>query len=1146
MAFYYHYLTLLFTLLLIYEATSLLHDDISGFKYIVLDKKSNNAAFYSSLFKNGKIDQNKLTSLSTRGKRSLTDSPILYSSNSSRSGLATEYEFHGDNHSVAFLHWSGSRSQVIFIFTSNYQSIQRNPGGSVHVENAYLWRSTDYGTSFQREDQTKFNKGSKNINGIHFCKGNNKRVVVYDKKGKWVYISDDEGDSYAAYQVNFTPQEILCTRDSGKNFLVAFDETTSKLYHAKDDGKNWRFICNDVVQYFWGTNSTTLFIETQQPGHKYTSVLKYIHLPGDASDVKVFDALLGGFVTRSFKVNGKYMFVKKMYPQMAMYVSYNGSSFKKAMFPFNLDVKDFNVVDASEDEVLSCIRHDDYYNLYISDKTGTKYSLSLRRILATSSYQWGRTLKLADIHRVRSLRGVYIANIRRKDAIVRTFITFDKGGEWNRLAIPDNVQCKELECGLNLHMVHSERYYQISSVLSSESALGLIMAQGNVGRYLNEETDVYLSSDGGLHWNKILNGSHDYVFGDHGGLIVAVALGNYTKKVWYSCTEGKFWSTIEMEKNVRAYGLVTEPGETTWVSNIFGQHLTKSFEWLSVKLNFSSVFERKCTDQDYTLWTPNDERMKGQCLLGEHMVYERRKADICCYNGKQYEREINQTSCNCSLEDFTCDFGFQNNDISDSCVPISEDLIVPKVCPEFQTYMRSSGYRKVAGDRCVGGIEKDFYPVKTLCPVKVPSGLSIVLKRTTVAAHIPITFNLKQEQGSTGSTWYLWDFGDGSKPINVTGITKAQKQNHTFTDHGSFNVTVTASNSMGTTSTRIAVQVIDAILRVLITPPHAVLIGQPAPFNITLSSQHTERSWVAEHGYVHFVWTFEPKQRPNLTWENEVEHTFTKAGVYTVKVEAINAISRQYGQVTIHVYDDLRTLRISFDDELDNEYKDSQKWRDEFRNMFLAKLTSVVFIPKSRLEVYVLPGLPTQVDVSIKPKDTNDNHTMDQIVDRIKVVIKQKRLVIQLSEGKSTAAVYAELLDNSGKKPIAVDDKQGNQDTRLAIAIGLAAGFIVIFLVGIIFYVYRRYMWIYRRYSRLSMNGSRPDGFIPLHPGGQESVGYNADDDVVRYAVPETEDINDSEDELLLDDHTEPGRLSLVINEDTQQDNSQSTDAARA
>jgi hypothetical protein len=74
-------------------------------------------------------------------------------------------------------------------------------------------------------------------------------------------------------------------------------------------------------------------------------------------------------------------------------------------------------------------------------------------------------------------------------------------------------------------------------------------------------------------------------------------------------------------------------------------------------------------------------------------------------------------------------------------------------------------------------------------------------------------------------------------------------------------------------------------------------------FNLTLFSQHTKRlDWLSEHGYVHFVWTFDSSKRPLWTWDNEVEYTFTKAGEYTVKVEAINAISRQFGSITIRVH----------------------------------------------------------------------------------------------------------------------------------------------------------------------------------------------------------------------------------------------------
>jgi hypothetical protein len=118
MALYSHYLTLLSILILIFECTSLIYNDVGGLKYIVLDKKSNNAGFYSSLFKNGRIDQHKLTPRSSRSKRSPKAGPLVYPNNRSRPGLATEYEFQGDNHTVAFLHWSGSQSQVSAFFLS--------------------------------------------------------------------------------------------------------------------------------------------------------------------------------------------------------------------------------------------------------------------------------------------------------------------------------------------------------------------------------------------------------------------------------------------------------------------------------------------------------------------------------------------------------------------------------------------------------------------------------------------------------------------------------------------------------------------------------------------------------------------------------------------------------------------------------------------------------------------------------------------------------------------------------------------------------------------------------------------------------------------------------------------------------------------
>jgi len=43
---------------------------------------------------------------------------------------------------------------------------------------------------------------------------------------------------------------------------------------------------------------------------------------------------------------------------------------------------------------------------------------------------------------------------------------------------------------------------------------------------------------------------------------------------------------------------------------------------------------------------------KGNCLLGQTLVYERRLPKVECFNGELYERYLNATPCVCSQEDF--------------------------------------------------------------------------------------------------------------------------------------------------------------------------------------------------------------------------------------------------------------------------------------------------------------------------------------------------------------------------------------------------------------------------------------------------------------------------------------------------------------
>ena len=73
------------------------------------------------------------------------------------------------------------------------------------------------------------------------------------------------------------------------------------------------------------------------------------------------------------------------------------------------------IVDAKEGEVMVVVRHEkehdgrDYYNLYVSDLTGVKYSLSLENILSDRTPIWGKNTTLVDLHRVSNINAYHFA-----------------------------------------------------------------------------------------------------------------------------------------------------------------------------------------------------------------------------------------------------------------------------------------------------------------------------------------------------------------------------------------------------------------------------------------------------------------------------------------------------------------------------------------------------------------------------------------------------------------------------------------------------------------------------------------------------------------------------------------------------------------
>lgn len=105
---------------------------------------------------------------------------------------------------------------------------------------------------------------------------------------------------------------------------------------------------------------------------------------------------------------------------------------------------------------------------------------------------------------------------------------------------------------------------------------------------------------------------------DYGGLIVAAADYHQTPSslVWYTCNEGLSWTTYDFTQQLTVYGVITEPGEMTTVATLYGWESGNS-GWISVQINFTNIFGRKCIASDYYNWEPYDEvsRPRPSCIL---------------------------------------------------------------------------------------------------------------------------------------------------------------------------------------------------------------------------------------------------------------------------------------------------------------------------------------------------------------------------------------------------------------------------------------------------------------------------------------------------------------------------------------------------
>jgi photosystem II stability/assembly factor-like uncharacterized protein len=423
---------------------------------------------------------------------------------------------------------------------------------------------------------------------------------------------------------------------------------------------------------------------------------------------------------------------------MLLYVTVNTKEWAKAQFPHasqaRLRENAYTIVESTVHSLaVDVVLHDitTVGTLFVSNSNGTYFVESLKD---TNRNMVG----YVDYETIYGVEGVGIANVvanaqdveRKMTAKqLRSVITFNDGSSWDPLVAPSGT-CSSEPCSLHLHSVTDMHNY---GPVFSSPAPGFVMGVGSVGKVLApyEESNTYMSTDAGLTWTMVRQGSCQYEFGDSGSVIVIVDDDRPTDSIMYSTDMGKNWNTYNVGIQFRAKGLTTVSDSTSQKFLLLGQVMRDPQQPNQVRnaaiyLDFAALGRPKCGPNDKESWYAR-ANSRAECIMGAKQWYTRRKADADCYMGEEFhDPEVHDDKCPCEEHDYECDYNYVRS--NGKCVPSGPEHIPSTQCtlgtPD-EKYMGSSGYRKIPGNKCEGGSRMDE-PMSKDCSEAEPAEGAIV------------------------------------------------------------------------------------------------------------------------------------------------------------------------------------------------------------------------------------------------------------------------------------------------------------------------------------------------------------------------------------------------------------------------------------
>ncbi|XP_075997838.1 VPS10 domain-containing receptor SorCS1-like [Genypterus blacodes] len=878
-------------------------------------------------------------------------------------------------HNQAMVHWSGQNSSVILMLTKYYDF------SAGRVTESSLWRSTDYGTTYERLNEKV---GPKTILSYLYVSPNNKRKIMLltdPEVESSLLISLDEGASYQKHGLSFDILSLLFHPEQ-EDWILAYSHD-QKLYVSVEFGKRWQLVHDNVVpnRFYWSRlgldkEQGMIHLEISVSDGRSQYITCKLQNCSDANKGRPFP---GFIVPDTLVVQDEYVFIQvPVGGQSVHYVSYKRNSFYPMKLPKYTLPKDLQIISTDDNQVVSAIQdshQNDSYNLYMSESRGLFFTLMLENVVSSGGPEGNIMI---DLYEVAGIKGVFLSN-KVVENQVKTYITYNKGRDWRLLQAPatdlqgNNVYCEQPYCSLHLHLHVSENPYTSGNIVSKDSAPGIIIASGVVGPELtSSNVSVYITSDAGNTWREVFDEEYSVFFLNQGGSLVAIRHTPLPiRHIWLSFDEGRNWDRYSFTASpLYVDGVLGEPGEDILIMTIFGYFSHRS-EWQLVKVDFRSIFSHQCTSEDYETWQLHNE--DEACVMGMKRFFQKLKANARCVKARdQYIPQMWQ-SCPCTEADFECDYGFERQS-DGSCSPAF--WFVPSAtsrdCISGDSFLNTTGYRRALSNNCTEESLLRFTPRRQKCPSQAPRGLQLLTSEGTLVATQGrnVTFMVFLEEGLSSGTSVTVDFGDGTaiSYVNISSIDDGVK--HIYNRVGIYQVSATASNNLGSDRVILYLHVSCALEQIQLSAPSVAVKNKAVNLTTLLRPGNV--------GTVMYYWWIDNKTEPVVTLEGGMSYSFSERGSHTVTVQASVGNAVHQDQTSVAVYDYFRSHVLAFSSNLDDLNPGVAEWREDVSRAVKNTVVQVTGISEEQLLVAVLPGLPTTAEMFIVPERRSRDGAADE------------------------------------------------------------------------------------------------------------------------------------------------------------------------